>query len=267
MNRLLAIMIAFLICGIESFSQNSDALIIGKVIDAETLESIPNAHIFNLRSNQGLISNQDGTFLIMVQNSDYIKITHIAYYEAYHQIKNQTKDTLYIKIYRKTYQLESVTVYPWSKEEFKFKFVHTDFKQDSIDKFLKKITVPKEELVQLAKSTAIISIPISYKTSKERQIIILNDIKNWVEKENEYRELITRQIIILNDIKNWVEKETEYRELITKITGYQAEELNAFIMFCNFSKRYIMNARAYYLGLAIEKKYFEFEQKKVNQKK
>jgi len=243
MNRLLAIMIAFLICGIESFSQNSDALIIGKVIDAETLESIPNAHIFNLRSNQGLISNQDGTFLIMVQNSDYIKITHIAYYEAYHQIKNQTKDTLYIKIYRKTYQLESVTVYPWSKEEFKFKFVHTDFKQDSIDKFLKKITVPKEELVQLAKSTAIISIPISYKTSKERQIIILNDIKNWVEKEN------------------------EYRELITKITGYQAEELNAFIMFCNFSKRYIMNARAYYLGLAIEKKYFEFEQKKVNQKK
>ncbi len=243
MNRLLAIMIAFLICGIESFSQNSDALIIGKVIDAETLESIPNAHIFNLRSNQGLISNQDGTFLIMVQNSDYIKITHIAYYEAYHQIKNQTKDTLYIKIYRKTYQLESVTVYPWSKEEFKFKFVHTDFKQDSIDKFLKKITVPKEELVQLAKSTAIISIPISYKTSKERQIIILNDIKNWVEKE------------------------TEYRELITKITGYQAEELNAFIMFCNFSKRYIMNARAYYLGLAIEKKYFEFEQKKVNQKK
>ncbi len=243
MNRLLAIMIAFLICGIESFSQNSDALIIGKVIDAETLESIPNAHIFNLRSNQGLISNQDGTFLIMVQSSDYIKITHIAYYEAYHQIKNQTKDTLYIKIYRKTYQLESVTVYPWSKEEFKFKFVHTDFKQDSIDKFLKKITVPKEELVQLAKSTAIISIPISYKTSKERQIIILNDIKNWVEKE------------------------TEYRELITKITGYQAEELNAFIMFCNFSKRYIMNARAYYLGLAIEKKYFEFEQKKVNQKK
>jgi len=243
MNRLLAIMIAFLICGIESFSQNSDALIIGKVIDAETLESIPNAHIFNLRSNQGLISNQDGTFLIMVQSSDYIKITHIAYYEAYHQIKNQTKDTLYIKIYRKTYQLESVTVYPWSKEEFKFKFVHTDFKQDSIDKFLKKITVPKEELVQLAKSTAIISIPISYKTSKERQIIILNDIKNWVEKEN------------------------EYRELITKITGYQAEELNAFIMFCNFSKRYIMNARAYYLGLAIEKKYFEFEQKKVNQKK
>jgi len=243
MNRLLAIMIAFLICGIESFSQNSDALIIGKVIDAETLESIPNAHIFNLRSNQGLISNQDGTFLIMVQSSDYIKITHIAYYEAYHQIKNQTKDTLYIKIYRKTYQLESVTVYPWSKEEFKFKFIHTDFKQDSIDKFLKKITVPKEELVQLAKSTAIISIPISYKTSKERQIIILNDIKNWVEKE------------------------TEYRELITKITGYQAEELNAFIMFCNFSKRYIMNARAYYLGLAIEKKYFEFEQKKVNQKK
>jgi len=243
MNRLLAMMIAFLSCGVESFSQNSDALIIGKVIDAETLESIPNAHVFNLRSNQGLISNQDGTFLIMVQSSDYIKITHIAYYEAYHQIKNQTKDTLYIKIYRKTYQLESVTVYPWSKEEFKFKFVHTDFKQDSIDKFLKKITVPKEELVQLAKSTAIISIPISYKTSKERQIIILNDIKNWVEKEN------------------------EYRELITKITGYQAEELNAFIMFCNFSKRYIMNARAYYLGLAIEKKYFEFEQKKVNQKK
>jgi len=239
------LLIGLILIDIISIAQNS-FFIIGQIKDLETHESIKNAHIINLNNKRGTISNQKGYFMLHVSDKDYFKISYLGYNNKYVQINSSNKDTLTYYIQRKAFELEVVNVYPWTKEEFKYKFVHNDFNTDSIDQLIAKITVPKAELLQVYnnRNMGVIAIPIfaNYKTSKEKQIIQLEKLKFWVKKEN------------------------EYRKLITHITGYKADQLNAFIKYCNFSKRYISYARDYYLALAIKNKYLEFEKAKRNKK-
>lgn len=233
------------------------SILIGKVTDFESGEPIYSVHVINLKSKQGTITNKKGFFLIPIEEKNYLKFSYLGYNNYYIQISKVTNDTLQIFLYKKTYQLESVTIYPWTKEEFQYQFVNNDFNEDSIDRIKALISVPKEELVAELRNAktermrennpgmiAGVSMPAfsNYKTNKEKQIAKLEALKKWVRKEE------------------------AYRKLIKKITNYSGTELNTFISFCNFSKNYITNARDYYLALNIQKKYLEFEELKEQSK-
>ncbi len=233
-----------------SCAAQESAIIIGKIIDYETGEAVYSAHIVNLKSRKGTISNKDGFFMIPAEQKDYIKVSFLGYNNKYYQISEVNSDTILIPIYRKTYQLANVDVYPWTKEEFQYQFVHNKFEKDSIDKLKELISVPKEVLLA------------DLEQEKTRQMrennpnmiagVSMSAFANYKTKKE-------KQIIQLEALKRWVKKEKAYRELITHITGYTGMELNAFIRFCNFSKNYISNARDYYLALNIQKKYLEYK--------
>jgi len=243
--RIYAIYSLFILISANSFAQDS-FYFIAQLKDYQSQSPISAAHIINLKNKKGSISNLKGYFLIHVSNKDYLKISYLGYNNLYIQVKQgESKDTLIFYLHKKTFKLDEVDVYPWSKDEFKYEFIHKQFKTDSIDLLLQKIRVPKSELLAIHNNKGFIAIPIfaNYKTKKERQIIQLEQLKRWTLKEN------------------------AYRKLITNITGYQKAELNAFINYCNFSKRYISYAREYYLALAIKKKYIEFEKVKLKSAK
>ncbi len=230
--------------------------VVGFIKDQETLEPLHNVHILNLKNKKGTISNREGFFNISLEPNDYLKISLLGYYNAYLQA-HKTNDTVQIFLSKKVYELETVTIYPWTKEEFKHQFTHLDINDDSVKTLQLRIRVPKVEL-ERERSYAIyermreplpgniktvgFSIPISfnYKNKKERQLSKLEKIKRWNQAEDKY----------------W--------ELAEKMTGYKGEKLSAFIRFCNFSGRYVTHAREYFLAFNIKKKMLEFE--KLNKK-
>ena len=240
MNRTKTILLIFLFfIGIYSFSQE-EFLFVGKVIDNQTNRVIQYTHVVNLKTNKGGLTNRNGFFFQKVTEGDYLKLSFMGYNTYYYQVRNTVSDTITFLLARKVYELEDIDVYPWTIKEFKHKFVYTNFDADSIDWLLKKILVPKSELLAIHNFKPFIAIPVfsNFKTKKEKQIVRLEELKRWIKKEE------------------------RYREMVAKVTGYRELELNKFIKYCNFSKRYISYARSYYLTSAIEKKYTEYQKSK-----
>lgn len=233
------LLLLFLLISTWGFTQD-EGLLFGQIKEFGNEAPIATAHVLNLKTLKGTISNTNGLFMIPVEIGDFVKVSFLGFNDNYYLVQKIDKDTIQLKMIPKAYQIEEVDVYPWTKEEFKYEFVNHDFKKDSIDQLKDKITLSEEDIEAAQMGKGYIAIPIfaNYKTKKEKQIIALEELKKRVAKEEEYRKLIQR------------------------ITGYKEAELNAFIIFCNFSKRYIMYAREYYLGLAISKKYLEFEKLK-----
>lgn len=188
--------------------------------------------------------------MIPIEEGDYLKISYLGYNSLYFKVNHHSSDTLNLFIQKKAFVLEEVEVYPWTKEEFKFKFINLEVNQDSIDYLRNKIIVPKEDLVAALKQA---------QTQKMRENNPNMIVGVSMPAFANYKTKKDKQIVELEALKKWVKKETEYRKLVQNITNYKDEELNRFIKFCNFSKSYISTARSYYLGIEIQKKYKAFE--------
>jgi len=214
-----------------SFAQES-FLLWGKVLDADTKKPLEYAHILNLKSKKGSITNDKGYFFISTKKGDYVKFSYMGYHNMYRMIQKKTNDTIVFYLRPQVMALNTVDVYPWTKEEFKYRFVHDTILPDAIDRLKKRIRVPIDELkfLSIPKGKGFI-IPLNFKSNKEKQIEILNKIKERIKTEKRYRALIYQ---------------------ITKLKG---KEQDNFIKYCNFTDRYIKYARDYYLILAIKNKW------------
>lgn len=71
------ILLLFLFClvSFSSFSQERRIIVNGKVSDS--LSTVKNANIINLKTNQGTFSSDDGIFRIFVKNGDSLRISSI----------------------------------------------------------------------------------------------------------------------------------------------------------------------------------------------
>ena len=224
----------FILMSLQTIVEAQDSrYYISRLVDSQTKEVIPNANIVNLNNKRGTISNFLGYFMIKSLDKDYLKISYVGYNNLYIQADFSVGDTIDILFYKKTYELEEVEVLPWSKSEFKHKFIHNTFPSDTLEWMKSRYSVSKEELIWLTPTSF-----HNYKTSKERQEIKLKKLMKWIEKDN------------------------VFRKIIVDICGYEKLELEDFIRYCNFSKNYISNAREYYLTEAIRRKHLEFEKNK-----
>jgi hypothetical protein len=214
--------------------------LVGKIIDNQTLEPIQYAHVLNLKTEKGSITNNKGYFMLHVSKGDFVKISYVGYHSYYYKVNFDKSDTLTFILNQKVFELDNVDVYPWTRQEFRYKFVYDDIKPDSIDLIKSWIIAPPAEISNIGPIG--FSIFANFKTSQEKQIIKLNELKHWLIKEE------------------------DYRKKIVKITGYEGIELNLFIKYCNFSKRYVSYARDYYLTLNITQKYLEYERLKTKEK-
>ncbi len=222
-----------------SFSWQVDAqktfFFIGRIKDAQTHQVITTANIINLKNNRGAMSNQLGYFMLQVNDKDYIKISYVGYNNLYYQVDTQVTDTLDFYLRRKIFHIDEVEVFPWTKKEFKVQFVEMDTPLDSNEWLFNRINLSVEELKWLTPA----GLTINYKTRKERQQIKVKAFKRWAKKDK------------------------VFRDIVKNLTDYQGLELEVFIRYCNFNKSFISYARTYYLTEAVQKKYLEFEKKKV----
>jgi len=227
--------IAFFFFSSWAIAQES-FLLWGKILDADTQTPLEYTHILSLKTKKGSISDKNGYFFISSKKGDYIKFSFMGYHNIYKMIKKESNDTLVFYLHPQIMALNSIDVYPWTKEEFKYKFVHDTILPDAVDRLKKRILVPVDELkfLSIPKGKGFI-IPLNFKSSKEKQIEILNKIKAVIKAEK------------------------RYRALIYQVTKLKDSEQNNFIQFCNFTNRYIKYARDYYLILAIKNKWEDYK--------
>ena len=225
----------------EAFSQNSYRLIIGKIIDSDSEKPVMFANIRNITDRNGTISDSAGVFKLRIY-SDTVKliVSSISYYtQKVELIKDSIPIPLEIKMNYKVYEIMQVDVYPMTRSEFKYKFVHEDIEKDSITRMLDNLKTKYNSKEELTRLTPKLFIPLNFKSHKEKQEILLAKIKD------------------LSRLK------AENKKRIMKVTGLSGRDVYDFEDFCKFSYRFLRNASEYLIYKRIYDCYDRYKKSRI----
>ncbi len=113
MKRLFIIGFIFLSC-LSLKAQNKYFPMYGRILSADSLSPIPDAHILSLLSYYGTTSDYDGNYSILIKENDSLRISSIGFVTKYVNIKYDTIDSnrFNIVMQRDTVMLPEVDVFP-----------------------------------------------------------------------------------------------------------------------------------------------------------
>ena len=236
-TKILFLMLIFNLISINLFSQNKQITVIGNLVDVETNKLVPYAHIINFTNGRGTISDSLGVFKLRLDTGlNTIKISSIGYYTKTISVDfNNIEIPFKISLKERIYEIMQVEIYPFTKKEFKYQFVHKDIPKDTIA-YIEDIIRTRWNTVEVLRGlTPKRQIPLNFKSSIEKQEILLAKIKEYT---------------VLKE-KNM--------ERIKKITKLEGNDLYDFDRFCKFSFNFLKNAPEYYIYVKIEEKFEEYK--------
>lgn len=217
----------------------------GELIDAETSEAIPFAHIKNVSTQKQTIANREGLFRIPVAVNDSIVLSIVGYklqsiVILSHHLESITQFTLYPD----TVLLEAVIVNRIPEEEV--------FKQRVLSMTVKD------------SSFAIYGIPppvfgedktLNEKYVKNPLFLLAHPITGWhyrySKKEKERRKMHRIKGQTLSRAR--VERKFT-RDWVGEVTSLEADELTDFIAYCDYESNYIDKTPLYIIQEDIMKK-------------
>lgn len=110
----------------------------GVVMSSDSLRALPYAHIVNLESYMGTISNHQGFFSLVAAPGDTVLFTCIGFKDAEYVIPEMLEDDRYSIIQlmtQDTVHLDVTIIYPWpSKDEFREAFLALDVPDTYMDR-------------------------------------------------------------------------------------------------------------------------------------
>jgi hypothetical protein len=207
----------------------------GKVINGDTGQPVPNAVIAVYSKTTLYSADIDGIVRLRLQENDSIRVVVLGYSAETFRIKNLQKDSTghaILKVYPVSFLLKEVTVK--GHKGFLNPHIFPKFEENDLTKNMnlpgdigsKMSDLPPSErilcentpLFSLKELTAIIISPISYVYSNFS--VETNSIKQLrKDRYQQYNE---------NRLKEFISPEA-----IASITGYEGEELQKFIIYCN----------------------------------
>jgi hypothetical protein len=186
------------------------------------------AHVVNLRTERGGISDTMGYFKTRVKTGDMLRITAIGYFDHYIVVPDSATGFYSIKLpmKEKIYFINEVRVNTLGNyEQFRNKFLTTELPE-------KKTRELQKRYREMARDTALKYTPL--KTG-----IPLNFPSPEQRIEARKQELIK----ILRDQRIMDDKFSP--ATVSKLTGLKGEELFQFMRFCNFSKDFLLHSNHY----------------------
>lgn len=239
--------VVFLLLGLNNhlqsqFFYSTELQGIVKTIDGE---SISKAHIINLSTRMGTLSNKEGTFEMLANKTDIIQISSVGYKTLIYVIPSteEVKLVKYFTLSIDTIQLDDAVIYPFplTLEELKEDFLELPMEEEPVPFDLH---LDEAGIIGLPQTGAIIHGPFSAIYEKfSRSAKIRRKYEALVEYE--YRKQEASKIY--------------NAELVTKITGLKTEEeIASFMQYCEFEPDFVIHSRSYDLYLAIENCYSEF---------
>lgn len=202
---------------------------ISDVIDKRI--NIPGCIVVNMRTQQGILANEDGTFTVDILKTDTLAFRTIGYQMRFVSIKDSvTNETFYldVKLKRLSYQLDEVTIIPHrtldsiSKDISKLGYDPGQFRLEGIDAIQSPITALYEAF--------------SRKERSKREVAFMMN-------EDQRRKLM--------------------KELLAYYVnaGYlpiRDRDMDSFIDFCAISEAQLKTLTQYEMAVYIRKKYDSF---------
>jgi hypothetical protein len=209
----------------------------GYIIDEKTLGQIPLVHIYNERTHKTGVSDTIGNFRLKVKNGDTLVFSAIGYFLKTIYITDSLlrEETVLIELSPRIYKISEATVYALGTyEQFKQKVLALklpETKTDKLRKYLRDLSKKtgkevkyQQEMDKLTQGGVLFSVPIL--SPEEKEMIKLKKI---LEKEKVQK--------IINEKFN--------REIVADLTGLKEEDLTEFIVFCNFSEKFLLETNQY----------------------
>jgi hypothetical protein len=108
-----------------------------EILAADSTKNVFNATIFDRKTGQGTTSNQQGFFSLVVLPGDSIEIRHQSFQSLiviipYDVSGEKLSETLYM--YPKYINLNQVTIFPFTREQFRTAFIYQNVPHDNLSR-------------------------------------------------------------------------------------------------------------------------------------
>jgi len=231
--------------GLQSQTPLDSMKLYGEVIDDLGKEMV-HAHIINITSNIGTLTNKEGKFVIQVKPEDTIRISSVGFKPKLLYIPYSYDSNLHelITLSMDTIALSVATIYPFpaTLEALKKEFLTVEIEEESpaIELHLDKAGISPEPQVGV-----VISGPFS---------ALYNAFSRHAKIQKKYQSLVYKEQLRIKSTKIY------NADLVRKITGLtNEEETKKFMEFCELEPEFILNSNEYDLYCAIYDCYVEFE--------
>ncbi len=208
-------------------------------------ESLSKAHIINLSSKMGTITNEDGNFEILSNKTDIIQISSIGYKTLLFVIPNsdEVKLVKYFTLSIDTINLAETTIYPFPQtlDQLKKEFLEISIEEEtpSYDLHLEMAGI-----VALPQTGAIIHGPFT---------ALYEKLSRSAKFRRKYEALMDY------DYRRAQASKIYNAELVTKLTGLiTEEEIARFMEYCEFEPDFVLHSSSYDLYMAIKNCYSQF---------
>ena len=207
------------------------------------------SHIINRTTGHGTISDTLGFFSILVHPSDLISISAIGYYYLSFQVTDSLLETEHIpniEMTPRSYPIAQVNIYPFgSYDQFKYRMINLRLPEPE-----HKINPIFMKELEHAADTLDIVEPLSLGSP----ITALYDL---LSKEGKSKRKLA-EILKQEELERILYPKYN-RELVGRISGLEGNELNDFMIFCNFDPEFLLKANDYQIAEAIFRKLDEWE--------
>lgn len=222
-----------------------------EVIDSVNGEIIPFANAFNESEKTWAYAKENGRLTIWASVKDTLVISAIGYYDKVIILNDSilSNQLRIIKLEPRVYEIGEATVSALkSYSQFKQEIINLELPKTQLDSvgehlsFISKKVVQKAEYDRMVDEVfarekgTLFMIGSSFKTEKQKNRIKLNskiDLNLIHQKFN--------------------------REIVKKHTSLLDEEINDFMVYCDFDDEFILNATEYEIAEAIKEKLTKFQ--------
>lgn len=246
------LIISLLFLSFSSVGQNR-LLLGGVVTNHLTGEPVNAVHVLNLTDSLATITSPEGAFRIPAKVGDSLVFSIIGYSTRAMIVSEEDllADFVRVKMVQRSYELGEVEVNPFgTKEQFRERFMELEVDDGTIEivgvkgPSKDRRTIPVTEDANEIKKAKYMLSPASFiygnlsKDAKARQEL------HRLNKEKE---------------KHRYNYQKFNENVVNRITGYEGEQLVAFMDYCNFSQQQIYSYNDYELTIAILNKQKAYE--------
>jgi hypothetical protein len=238
---------------LQASQAETSSLLKGIIVNEHTFDYIPLVHIYNERTRRTSVSDTSGYFEVSVSRGDTLVFSAIGFFLKAVLITDSMlmEKSVFIELTPRKYEILEARVYALGTyEQFKQKVLALKLQETKTDKLRKSLydisrqiggeVKYQQDMDKLARGV-IYSVPIL--TPEEIAMIKLKKIR---EKEK------IRNIIY----------EKFNPDIVGELTGLEGDELIEFMVFCNFSEKYLLETNQYYILVKVLEKLEKFKKLK-----
>lgn len=210
---------------------NSQSTFYSILLTLHDTSQISQAHIINITSKTGVISDNEGKFGITANNNDSIQISVLGY-QTITILANSITDTIYLK--ERNYVLELYNVMPYKTfAEFKDAFIKLQL-PDTFRHVNQTFRLTNEELIGIDRVS--------------QQGIIFSGVVSsiFAAFNKRMKDKANYEMLLLRDEYEAFLATKFNPDLVKKITELADKQtLNDFIIYCDFTNNFIANNNNY----------------------